>query len=119
MRGIENLRQRKLPLKLKTVATSINKHEVYAMKRLRKRIWFGIQVRRTSQSPPRLLAESLSVRLSPEDVVALDLHAQRNRDEYRHLAERDLASPPTLEAYDSSIFARRQDLVCHQSFTAK
>jgi len=44
------------------------------------------------------------VRLSPEDVVALDLHAQKNRDEYRQLAERDLAHPPTLESYDTLYF---------------
>src|ERR1044072_107466 len=33
LRGIELLRERKLPLKLKTVALTINKHEVYDMKR--------------------------------------------------------------------------------------
>src|SRR5882757_5732404 len=32
LRGIDHLRQRKLPLKLKTVPTTINKHEVVAMK---------------------------------------------------------------------------------------
>src|ERR1700723_4710251 len=31
LRGIKLLRERKLPVKLKTVATSINKHEVFAM----------------------------------------------------------------------------------------
>ena len=105
MRGIQNLIDRKLPLKLKTVATSVNKHEVYAMKRFAEED-LGLEFKFDGLLNPRLDCSQspLSVRLSPEDVVALDLHAQKNRDEYRQLAERDLAHPPTLESYDTLYF---------------
>jgi radical SAM protein with 4Fe4S-binding SPASM domain len=46
----------------------------------------------------------LAVRLSPEDVVALDMHSPNNRAEYRMLAERDLAKPPGLEGHENLYF---------------
>ena len=42
-----------------------------------------------SQSP-------LAVRLTPEEVVALDMHAPKEVSEYRRLAKRDLENPPNL-----------------------
>ena len=58
LRGIKLLRERKLPLKLKTVATSINKHEVIGDAAVCGRgAGSRIQVRRPGQSSHRLLAE--------------------------------------------------------------
>lgn len=105
LRGIEHLRQRKLPLKLKTVATSINKHEVYAMKRFAEEE-LGVEFKFDGLINPRLDCSQspLAVRLSPEEVVAIDLHAPRNIAEYRQLAERDLARPPALEGSEKLYF---------------
>src|SRR6266849_6608440 len=102
LHGIELLRERGLPLKLKTVPTTVNKHEVVAMKQfaeqeLHLEFKFDSLVNLRidcSQSP-------LGVRLSPEEVVALDLHSPAVAIEYRQLAEREMRQPPALENIDT------------------
>jgi radical SAM protein with 4Fe4S-binding SPASM domain len=97
LRGIKLLKERGLPLKLKTVATSINKHEVFAMKQFAEEE-LGVDFKFDAQINPRIDCSQspLAVRLTPEEVVALDLHAPERATEYRKLAERDLESPPNL-----------------------
>ena len=94
MRGIELLRQRKLPLKLKTVATSVNKHEVFAMKRFAEEE-VGVEFKFDGLMNPRLDCSQspLAVRLSPEELVAIDMHPPQNRIDYKRLIERDLRLP--------------------------
>ena len=59
LRGIKLLRERGLPLKLKTVATSINKHEVVAMRQFaEEELGVEFKMRWADQSADRLLAES-------------------------------------------------------------
>jgi len=105
MRGIENLRQRKLPLKLKTVPTTINKHEVFAMKRFAEED-LGLEFKFDALVNPRLDCSQspLGVRLSPEDVVAIDLHPAKNRVEYGRLAERGLSMPAGLDGHENLYF---------------
>lgn len=105
LRGVELLRSRGLPLKLKTVPTTINKHEVFAMKRFVEEE-LGLEFKFDAQVNPRLdcSQSSLAVRLNPEEVVALDMHSPKAAAEYRQLAERDLASPPTVSLTDSVYF---------------
>jgi radical SAM protein with 4Fe4S-binding SPASM domain len=94
LRGIDLLRSRQLPLKLKTVANSINRDEVLAMKRFAEEelhVQFkfeGVLNPRTdgSQSP-------LAFRLSPEEVVGFDLQLPGAADEYCRLADEDLRGP--------------------------
>ena len=91
LRGVALLRDRGLPLKLKTVPTTINKHEVVAMKdfveqELRLDFKFDSLINPRidcSQSP-------LAVRLSPEEVVVLDLHWPNVAAEHRQTAEREM-----------------------------
>jgi radical SAM protein with 4Fe4S-binding SPASM domain len=105
MRAIELLRERRLPLKLKTVCTTVNKHEVHAMKRfaeeeLHTEFKFDAIINARidcSQSP-------LAVRLSPEEVVALDLSFPKVAAEYRAMAERDNNQPPPLACNDHVVF---------------
>jgi len=105
LRGIELLRERGLPLKLKTVPTTINKHEVFAMKRFAEEE-LGVEFKFDAQVNPRVDCSQspLAVRLSPEEVVALDLHSPKAAKEYRQLAERDLAAAPALSAIDTTYF---------------
>jgi len=105
LRGIELLRDRGLPLKLKTVPTTINKHEVFAMKRFAEEE-LGVEFKFDAQVNPRIDCSQspLAVRLSPEEVVALDLHSPKAAQEYRQLAERDLASAPALASLDTVYF---------------
>ena len=104
LRGIRLLQERGLPLKLKTVATSINKHEILAMRQFAEEE-LGVEFKIDGEINPRIDCSQspLAVRLTPEEVVALDLHAPKAASEYRRLAMRDLANPPNL-AQDSSVY---------------
>ena len=90
MRGIRLLLDRGLPLSLKTVPTTLNRHEVYEMKRMAEED-FGVEFKFDALVNPRIdcSASPLGVRLSPEEVVALDFHEPRRREEYRRLARHD------------------------------
>jgi len=105
LRGIKLLRERGLPLKLKTVATSINKHEVSAMRQFAEEE-LGVDFKCDGQINPRIDCSQspLAVRLAPEELVALDLHAPKAAAEYRKLAKRDLESPPNLSQDDTIYF---------------
>jgi len=105
LRGIRLLRDRGLPLKLKTVATSINKHEVFAMKRFAEEE-IGVEFKFDGQVNPRIDCSQspLAVRLSPEEVVALDMHAPKGLSEYRRLAKHDLEQPPSTKRNENVYF---------------
>jgi radical SAM protein with 4Fe4S-binding SPASM domain len=105
LRGIKLLRERKLPLKLKTVATSINKHEVTAMRQFAEEE-LGVEFKFDGQVNPRIDCSQspLAVRLTPEEVVALDMNAPNGVIEYQRLAKRDLENPPNLAKNDTVYF---------------
>jgi radical SAM protein with 4Fe4S-binding SPASM domain len=94
MRGIRLLLERNLPLKLKTVPTTVNRHEIFAMKRLAEEE-FGVEFKFDSAINPRIDCSQspLAVRLSPEQAVELDFADPKRKSEYRRMAERDLATP--------------------------
>jgi len=105
LRGIKLLKERNLPLKLKTVATSVNKHEVVSMRRFAEDE-LGVEFKVDGQINPRIDCSQspLAVRLTPEEVVALDLHSPKEVGEYRRLAKRDQENPPNLSQHDSVYF---------------
>ncbi|MGA6953706.1 MAG: radical SAM protein, partial [Candidatus Acidiferrales bacterium] len=96
MRGIRLLQERKLPLKLKTVPTTINRHEVFEMKRMAEED-FGVEFKFDPLVNPRIDCSQspVAVRLSPEEAVALDFHDPRRPPEYRRLAEREMSRSGT------------------------
>ena len=102
LRGIKLLKERGLPLKLKTVATSVNKHEVGAMRRFAEEE-LGVEFKMDGQINPRIDCSQspLAVRLSPEEVVALDMNAPKGMSEYRRLAQHDLEKPANLAQIDT------------------
>ena len=102
LRGIKLLKERGLPLKLKTVATSINKHEVVAMRRFAEEE-LGVEFKMDGQINPRIDCSQspLAVRLTPEEVVALDMSAPKGMSEYRRLAKHDSEKPPNLAQIDT------------------
>jgi radical SAM protein with 4Fe4S-binding SPASM domain len=93
LRGIRLLLERNLPLKLKTVPTTINQHEVYEMKRMAEED-FGVQFKFDPLLNPRIDCSQspLAVRLSPEEAVTLDFTDDTREREYRQLIERELAA---------------------------
>jgi radical SAM protein with 4Fe4S-binding SPASM domain len=89
VRGIRLLNERGLPLKLKTVPTTVNRHEVFAMKRFAEQE-LGVEFKFDPLVNPRIDCSQspVAVRLSPEDVVALDFHdPQREAEHRRHQAK--------------------------------
>jgi len=106
MRGIRLLQERNLPLKLKTVPTSVNRHEVYEMKRLAEEE-FGVEFKFDPLVNPRIdcSASPLGVRLSPEEVVALDYHDPKRRAEYGRLAAHDLAEGAGAERDTDHVYS--------------
>jgi radical SAM protein with 4Fe4S-binding SPASM domain len=73
LRGIHLLLERGLPLALKTVAISINKHEVGEMKRFAERLGVGFKF--DSMINPRIdcSRSPIGVRLQPWEIVKMDL----------------------------------------------
>jgi radical SAM protein with 4Fe4S-binding SPASM domain len=98
MKGIRLLQERNLPLKLKTVPTTINFHEVYEMKRLAEQE-LGVEFKFDPLVNPRTDCSQspLAVRLAPEQVVQLDFRDAVRKAEYRKLAEAELAGPAHTE----------------------
>ena len=93
MRGIHLLLDRGLPLKLKTVGTKVNCHEILAMREFAEQE-LGVEFKFDSQMNPRIDCSQapLNVRLSPEDVVALDLHLAKGEAELRRNLTHELQS---------------------------
>jgi radical SAM protein with 4Fe4S-binding SPASM domain len=95
LRGIDLLLERGLPLKLKTVGTKINRHEVATMREFAEQE-LGVEFKFDSLINPRIDCSQspVAVRLSPEEVVALDLHWSKLAAEHRKNLEREIAGPP-------------------------
>ncbi len=86
--GIELLRERALPLRLKTVVLTINKHELEGMRSFAKGL--GLEFRfdamvnaRLDQSPG-----PLAVRVQPEEAIELDLADHRVVTQWKTFATR-------------------------------
>jgi radical SAM protein with 4Fe4S-binding SPASM domain len=103
MRGIDLLLERNLPLKLKTVAVSINKHEIPLMRQMAADR--GVEFTFDAMINPRIdcSASPLSVRLRPSEIVELDLDNPDRVSEWRRLA-RDHPSAPYLEGETRQLY---------------
>ena len=93
MRGIRLLMERGLPLKLKTVPTTINYHEVYEMKRFAEED-LGVEFKFDPLVNPRTDCSQspLAVRLTPEQAVGLEFRDPVRRAEYLRMVEGELAA---------------------------
>jgi radical SAM protein with 4Fe4S-binding SPASM domain len=94
MRGIRLLLDRGLPLKLKTVATSVNRHEISGMKAFAEQE-LGVEFKFDGMINPRIdcSAAPLAVRLSPEAIVALEMRWPKVAEEQRKSLATGIASP--------------------------
>jgi radical SAM protein with 4Fe4S-binding SPASM domain len=94
LRGIQLLRERKLPLKLKTVPTSINRHEIRAMRQFAEDL--EVEFKYDALVNPRTdcSRSPIAVRLRPEEVVALECGEPKRMAEYRRLLDLDFAQGP-------------------------
>lgn len=85
-RGIKLLIDRNLPLKLKTVAVSINVHELGMMEEIADSL--GLEFKFDAMMNPRIDCSQspLAVRLSAAEIVALDLEDPIRVSEFRRVA---------------------------------
>ncbi len=101
LRGIELLRARRLPLKVKTVAVTINKHEIWDMRRFVEEE-LGVEFKFDSMMSPRIDCSQspLAVRLKPEEIVELDLEDPARIAEWKRIATQFAPPPePSGEVY--------------------
>ena len=89
MQGIQLLMERKLPLKLKTMALTMNKHEIWAMKGFAEEN-LGLEFKFDPIINPRMDCSliPLTVRLSPKEVVELDLKDPKRIEAWKSFAGR-------------------------------
>ena len=88
MRGIRLLMERGLPLSLKTMVMSLNKHELWDMKRFVEEE-LNLEFKYDAMLNPRIDCSKapLSMRLSSQDIVALDLKDLKRMKEWRRFCE--------------------------------
>ncbi|TAN40259.1 MAG: radical SAM protein [Nitrospirae bacterium] len=88
MEAVRLLTSRRLPLTLKTMALTINEHELWQIKAFVEEE-LGLRFRYDPMITPRLDRSRgpLAVRLSPRRVVELDMHDPRIRSEWGKYAE--------------------------------
>ena len=103
LRGIQRLQARGLPLALKTVAVTVNRHELAGMQAFADEL--GVPFKSDAMINPRLDCSQspLNVRLTPEEVVALDLEDPRRADEWvrfaDHVRQALAVTPPAETIY--------------------
>lgn len=94
LRGIRLLQERNLPLKLKTVAVTTNKHEIQAMRQFAEEE-LGVEFKFDAMMSPRIDCSQspLAVRLMPEDIVEFDLSDPARVNAFREVNARYAKSP--------------------------
>jgi MoaA/NifB/PqqE/SkfB family radical SAM enzyme len=89
LRGIELLLERKLPLNLKTMVMTINQHELQDMRNYAESL--GVDFRYDAMlngALPDGCGHPKDLRLSPQDVVQLDLEDEKRLQGWREFMER-------------------------------
>jgi radical SAM protein with 4Fe4S-binding SPASM domain len=87
-RGVDLLLERGLPLTLKTVAVTINRHEIFDMKQYAEER--GCDFRYDLLMSPRIDCSKspLAVRLTPEEVVEVEMLDDRRAHDWQQFAEK-------------------------------
>jgi len=94
MRGIRLLKERGLPLKLKTVAVTINRHEISDMQRFAEEE-LGVEFKFDGMINARIDCSHspLEVRLTPAQMVQLDMEDPSRYEEWGKLVKSRAAGP--------------------------
>lgn len=94
LEGIQLLIDRGMPVKLKTVTMTLNKHEISEMKRFVEED-LGLEFRSDAMINPRLdgSQDPLAFRLTPEQVVELDVQDPKRLAEWNRFCEHHVGSP--------------------------
>jgi len=103
MQGIALLLERGLPLTLKTVVLSLNRHELDSMRSYAGEL--GVQFRFDAMINPRIdgSQQPLAVRLQPVQIVQLDLEDPKRMDEWRRFTCRS-CGPDTRPRGERTVY---------------
>ena len=87
MKGIHLLRERKIPLRLKTMVMTLNQHELWDIKKYVEGL--GVQFTFDSVLNPKIdgSKEPCELRISPEEVVKLDLADEKRLKEWKEFCQ--------------------------------
>ena len=88
LRGIHRLLERGIPLNLKTMAMTINRHEIRDMEKFAKQLGVKFRFDPIINAPFNGSREALGLRLTPEQVLKLELADDRRVDNYRELCRK-------------------------------
>jgi radical SAM protein with 4Fe4S-binding SPASM domain len=88
LRGMALLRERGIPFKLKTMALTLNRHELGAMERLAREWGSDFRFDPMINAGADGSAGPLSLRLTPQEIVELDLADSKRVTEWRALHDR-------------------------------
>jgi radical SAM protein with 4Fe4S-binding SPASM domain len=93
LRGIHLLMERGLPVNLKTMVITLNKHEIWEMKRFVEED-LGLEFRYDAMISPRLdgSKKPLALRLTPEEVVELDMQDPERLAAWNRFCEHHVGS---------------------------
>ncbi len=99
LRGIDLLVERQIPLKLKTVALTINKDEIPAMKQYAQKL--GVSFKWDPAITPRLDhgLEPARFRLTPEEVIELELASPERLQDWHKLCKTQWGPFPSESLY--------------------
>jgi radical SAM protein with 4Fe4S-binding SPASM domain len=97
LQGIQLLKSRSLPLKLKAMVITLNVHEIWAMKKFAEED-LSLEFKFDSMINPRVDCSPvpLKVRLTPGEIVALDLQDSRRMMAWRKFSS-EFILPPSSE----------------------
>ncbi len=92
-RGIELLVERDIPLRLKTMALTLNKHEIQAMKEYATELGLGFRFDPMVNAGLNGSPNPASFRLTPEEVVQFDLADADRRRDFERFCEKYVRQP--------------------------
>jgi radical SAM protein with 4Fe4S-binding SPASM domain len=100
IRGVHLLMERGMPLKLKTMVLTLNKHEISDMKRFVEED-LGLEFRYDAMINPRIDGPQapLALRLTPEEVVELDVQDPERLAEWDRFCEHHVGPPADPKQY--------------------
>lgn len=97
LRGIELLQERGVPLRLKTMVMTLNRHEFTAIRAIARER--GLDFRFDVVLNPRRdgAKRPVELRLAPQEAIAVELSDERNLEGWRHLLERSPNGMPQTD----------------------
>ncbi len=89
IRGVRLFKEAGIPLKLKTMALTLNRHDIFAMKRFAEEE-MGVSFKFDPVVNPRIDCSPapFAYRLEPEDILALELQDEKRMEEWKDFTDR-------------------------------